>query len=266
MAIGLGALLKGAMFAAPYALQGVAAGIRRFKRGRNPTQYDRQQILKRVGVTEEQAALRKQNLEEALAALSQPQRIFESPQVRMQAGEDITAGLPQEVGQEAQPTAPRIGSLIPILNAMAATARSGYQEDLARIGESQGPVRNPVGRTSGYQAMIGAARTRRGTDLYTRQTDLLRQYANRSGLAELEAGALNVQRAGAQTQLQNFLEQLRQQQAAGLQSQYLGQRQLGTDQANLRNILEAERYRQGVRQFRIGQQPHYTAQAAPEGI
>jgi len=268
MAIPLATLLKtGASIAAPFAISGAAALVRKFKDWRDPgrhARFQRAQVLKRIGVTPEQYQLRRQNLAEALQSLEQPQRVFLPQQARMQRGEDITAGLPQEIGEEARPARP--GNLTAILNAMGQTARTGYQEDLARIGARRGPVRNPVGRTSGQLAMMSEALRGRATGLARDRFRLLSDYANRAAMAELEAGATGLQRGEAENRLQNFLQQLRQQQLGGQQAEYLGQQQLGIDEAQLRNILEGERYRQGVRQYRIGQQEPYIAQQAPQGV
>jgi len=259
---GLAAATPAMLAAAPYVLKGGAYGLRKFKQWKDPEGFRRQQILKQAGATPEQYELRKQNLSEALGAMQRPQQVFLPRQAQMQQGGDITAGLPQEIGRPAQPARP--GSLTEVLNAMNQGARTGYQEDLAGIGARRGPVRNPLGRTSGQLGMMSDALRGRATNLARNRFQLLADFANRNAMSEMEAGGVNLQRGGAQNQLQNFLQQMRQQQQGGIQAQYLGQQGMNVDEANLRNILEGERYQQGIRQFRIGQQEPYTAQPAPQ--
>jgi len=260
MALPLAAILA----AAPYVLKGGAYLIDKYRRWRDPEGFRRAEIFKRVGITPEQYELRRQNLEQALGTLQDPQRVFLPAQAQMQQPADITAGLPQQVG--AQPVAARPTGLAGLLASLGGAARSGYQEDLARIGARRGPVRNPLGRTSGQLGMMTEALRGRATGLAQDRFRLLSDYATRSAVSDIEAAGLGMQREGAQGRLQNFLAQLRRQQQAGQQEQYLGQQGLNLGEANLRNILEGERYRQGVRRFALGQQAPYTAQPAPQGV
>lgn len=257
MAIGLGTILG----LAPLALRGISAGLKYLGVNRDQGRVRKKDIIKQSAVTPEQAAIKQQSLQQGVKALRTPQQVFLPGQPQMQEAGDITAGLPQQIGQASGVQRP--GGLMGILNAIQSAAQSGYQEDLARIGARRGPVRNPLGRTSGYSGMASQALRSRASGLLRDRYKLISDYANRATNAELEAGALGVQREGAQNQLQNFLNQLRQQQVAGEQEEFLGQRQLEIDEATLRNILEAERYRQGIRKYRLGQQSQFMTQQSP---
>ena len=271
----LAALGTAASYAAPYVLPAVAAatpwllgkaagGVRKFKEWRDPAGFRRQQILKQVGATPEQYQLRRQSLSRALQGMRPIQDVFHPRMAQMQQAGDITAGLPTQVGTAPQPQYAR--GLSGLLGAMDQAARSGYQTDLAQIGVHRGPVRNPLGRTSGQLAMMQDALRNRMTGLAQSRAQLLGDFATRNAMAQLEAGNLGLQRDEANTALTNFLNQLRQQQQQGVRADYLGQMQQNIGEAGLQNILGAEQQQQAVRQFQIGQQPAYTAQRVPQQL
>ena len=262
MALGTGATIG--LAALPYALRAISWGVNKTKRGLYPEYYRRQNIFKRINATPEQYELRKQNLQEGLASIARPQRVFGPERMQVEPGEDLTGNFPQQVGRRAQPARP--GSLSAILQTMDQSARSGYQNDVAEIGTRLGPVRNPIGRSSGQLGMMADALKERASGLAQNKFNLLANYANRNAMSEIESGGLNLQRDEAQNQLQNFLNQARTQQISGRQSQYLGQQQLGIDRSRLRNILEGELAQQGLRQYRIGQQNRYNVQRIPGGV
>jgi len=245
-------------------LKGGAWALDKFQRWRDPEGMQRKDIFKQLDTTPEQYELRRQTLEQALSGMRTPQQVFAPAQARMLGAQDITAGLPQQVGGIAIPQRP--GGLLDILGTMDAQARSGYESDLARIGAMRGPARNPVGRTSGTLGMRLGALRERGQQLAQNRFQLLADYANSNQLAQLEALRTNIGQQRAQTQLQDFLANMQRQQQAGIQQGYLAQQQQNIGEAGLRNIMEAERYRQGTQRFRIGQQAPYSAQTMPEGV
>ena len=252
------AVIGGAVGAVPAALSGISSAFGGIKRRLNPEYHRQQDIYKRLNVSPKQYELRRQQLQEGLASMKSPQSVFFPEQAQMQQLEDITRGLPQQVGSPAQ--AARPGSLAAILNMMNQGARSSYQTDLAAIGARRGAGRGFGGRTSGGFAMRGEALKGRATNLAQDKFKLLSNFANRNLMADMELGQTNLQRDESQNQLMNFLSQLQQQQQGGLQEEYLGQQGLNIDQANLQNILGGEQYQQGIRQFRLGQESPYRLQ------
>ena len=258
MAFGLGTALA----IAPYAIQ--AGGWLANKWQTSRPGYQKASALKRAGITPEQYDLRKQELEQGLAMSQDPQQLFLPRQAQMQQGQDFTQGLPQQVGQQQQPQ--YAGGLASILSRMGQSARSGYDSDIAGIGAMRGPSRNPRGRSSGMQAMMRQAMIGRQTGFLQDRFQLLSDFANRNAMSEIESGALNVQRGGAQNRLQNFLADMKRRQQGMGQEQYLGQQQYNINQAGMRNILGSEQQRQGSRRFNIGQRDQYITQQAPQGI
>jgi len=248
--------------ALPIALQGIGLGLRKLRQWRNPQELRRQQILKRQGITPEQYDLRKQSLEQSLRGMRSIPDVFSPAAPRVQPQADITAGLPQQIGQEASPQ--RATGLAALLNILDQGATSGYQSDLAQIGARRGPVRNPVGRTSGQLAMMKDALTNRMSGLARSRGQLLGDFATRNAIAEIEAGNLNAQGEQVNTALMNMLNQLRQQQQLGMQADYLGQMRQNIGQAGFANIMGAEQQQQAIRQFNLGQQSPYTMQVAPQ--
>jgi len=244
--------------AGPPVLRGISSGLRWLRSKWDPVGFKKQETLKSLNITPEQYDIRRRNLQEGLAAIKTPTQIFSpmSPAVRQQ--QDITAGLPTTIGGGVRPARPT--GLSALLGSLATSARSGYEEDLARIGARPRAVRNPVGRTSGELGMRQEALRGRSIGYAKGAMGLLSDYATRNAIAELEAQNTGLQRDESQQALQNFLSGLRQRQQSGMQQDYLGQQRYNLAASQLSNLSAQERYQQGLRRYQIGMQTPYNIQ------
>lgn len=258
----LSTLGTGALVAAPYAIKGIGKLIGAYQRWKNPEYYERQQVLKRTGITPEQYELRRQNLEEAANVLQNQQRLFLPAQAGPVSMQDLAAGIPQQIGQEAQPVRP--GGLADILGRMQQAAREGYQQDAAAIGTQAGRRFSGNIKSASTLGQYNQAYAGRATGYGKSAFDLLKDYANRNAIAEIEAGSLNARRGQAQNALQRLIMQTRLQGQGLGQQEQLNQQQQYNQQAALRNLQEQERYIGAGRKYRIGQQSPYTVEQQPK--
>lgn len=263
-------LAGAAVQAGPPIIKGIARGIssltrrgyRDYRRWRDPEGVRRQEILQRTGQTPEEYEYRMNILRQAMGEGQGPQRVFGAPEAPPPPAPPIEEFDPEFAARQRaiEAQVPGANTLRDVLNNMNQAARSGYSRDAAMIGARRGPGRNAIGRTSGELGFRSDALRQRATDLAQNRFKLLSDYANRFGMAEIEAGGANLQQQQTQNQLSNFLQNLQQQNVQGQREGYLGQRGLESGYTNLRNILEGERYQQGTRQMRIGLQPSYQLQ------
>jgi len=250
--IGAGLTLQ----ALPYALRAGAYGIDKYKQWKNPYQYQRNRTLSQMNVTPEAYELQKQNLQQGLAYLQNRQNIVQPQEARMRQAGGIAAGVPAQV-ENVDPAQPLRG-LPAILRNMQEAGQRGYQQDV-------GAYQSQMGRRLGYGSsnVAGALQDlylNRAQQTGQNQLQALTNYARQNAITDIEGRRLAAGQGQAQNELDEFIGRLGRGEQGLAQQDYLQQQQRGQNVADIFNQYNQQRYRQGVQQYQIGNQPAFNVQ------
>jgi len=240
----------------PYALKAGAWGIDKFRRKRNPYQYQRNRTLSQMNVTPEAYELQKQNLQQGLAYLQNRQNIVQPQEARMRQSGNIAASVPAQV-ENVDPAQPLSG-LPALLRNMQQAGQRGYQQDV-------GAYQSQMGRRLGYGSsnVAGALQDlylNRAQQTGQNQLQALANYARQNAITDIEGRRLAAGQGQAQNQLDEFIGRLGRGEQGLAQQDYLQQQQRGQNVADIFNQYNQQRYRQGVQQYQIGNQPAFNVQ------
>jgi len=255
---GTGALIGAGVALLPEALKGGAYALDRYRKWKNPYAYRRDKVLGQMNLGPEAYELQKQNLSKGLKYLSSGQNTFQPRRVLYQQGSNIAGGLPQTVGDA--PQVQKLTGLAAMLQSIKEANERGYRRDYGQL-SSQVEASNPLG-------LMGSDAVGAFNELYNErarqsaqsQLGALSDYARQNAIVDIENQNLGLGQIGAQTELQSFLSGLNRAETGMSQQDFLRRQEHSQGQSNLLNRYGSERYRQGVQQYRMGNQPVYNLQ------